>query len=81
MAVKVVNDLAGPDRIVLTLLVFCSYPRMTEIDPPSPTITKRAEAICAATKKVRRLYAKRQVSNAFAMRNSLNTIATVDLLL
>jgi hypothetical protein len=53
MAVKAVNDLAGPDGIVLTLLVFGLYPKMTEIDPPSPTIAKRAEAICAITKEVR----------------------------
>jgi hypothetical protein len=37
MAVKAVNDLARPNRIVLTLLVFGSYPRMTEIDALSLT--------------------------------------------
>jgi di/tripeptidase len=79
MAVKAVNDSAGPDGIVPTLLVFGSYPRMTEMDPPSPTIAKRAEAIRAATKEVRRLHAKRQVSDALAMRNGLNTMATGDL--
>jgi di/tripeptidase len=36
MAVKAVNDSAGPDGIVPTLLVFGAYPRMTEIDPLSP---------------------------------------------
>jgi hypothetical protein len=81
IAVKAVNDSARPDRIVLTLLVFGLYPKMTEIDPPSPTIAKRAEAIRAATKEVRRLHAKRQVSDALAMRNSPNTMATEDLLL
>jgi hypothetical protein len=81
MAVKAVNNSAGPDEIVPTLLVFGPYPRMTEIDPPSPTIAKRAEAIRAVTKEVRQLYAKRQVSDALAMRNGLNTTATVDLLL
>jgi hypothetical protein len=81
MAVKAVNDLARPDRIVLTLLVFGLYLRITEIDLLSPIIVRRAKAIQAVTKEVRRLYAKRQVSDAFAMRNSLNIIATVDLLL
>jgi hypothetical protein len=79
MAVKAVNDSAEPDGIVLTLLVFGLYPRMTEIDPPSPTIAKKAEAICAAIKEVRRLYAKQQVSDALVIRNSPNTIATRDL--
>jgi hypothetical protein len=79
MAVKAVNDSAGPDEIVLTLLVFGLYPRITEIDAPSPTIVKRAEAIHAATKEVRRLHAKRQVNNVLAMHNRPNTMATVDL--
>jgi hypothetical protein len=79
IAVKAVNNSAGPDGIVLTLLVFGLYPRMTEIELPSPTIAKRAKAIRAATKEVRRLYAKRQVSDALAIRNSLNTMATGEL--
>jgi hypothetical protein len=54
MAVKTINDLAGPDGIVPTLLVFGAYPRLTKMDPPSPSVTKRAEAICVATKEVRR---------------------------
>jgi hypothetical protein len=81
IAVKAVNDSTKPDRIVLTLLVFGLYLRITKIDLPSPTITKRAEAIRAATKEVRRLHTKRQVSDALAIRNSLNTMATIDLLL
>jgi hypothetical protein len=81
ITVKAVNDSAGPDGIVLILLVFGLYLRMTEIDAPSPTIVKRAEAIRAATKEVRQLYTKRQVNNALAIRNGLNTMVTVDLLL
>jgi hypothetical protein len=45
MAVKAVNDLARPDKIVLTLLVFGLYLRITEINPPSLIIARRAEAI------------------------------------
>jgi hypothetical protein len=55
IAVKAINDLAGPDGIVPTLLVFGVYSRLTEINPPSPLVTKRAEAICVTTKEVRRL--------------------------
>lgn len=79
MAVKTVNDSAGPDGIVPTLLVFGAYPRLTEMDPPSPSITKRAEAIRAATKEVRRLHAERQVKDALAMRNGPTTKITLDL--
>jgi hypothetical protein len=81
MAVKAINDSAGPDSIVLILLVFGAYPRLTEIDPFSSLVTKRAEAICAATKEVRRLYTERQVKNALVIRNSPNTKNTLDLLL
>jgi hypothetical protein len=73
MAVKAVNDSAGPDGIVPTLLVFGAYPRMTRDSPPSPSITERAEAIHKAMKEVRRLYAERQVNDALAMRNGPNT--------
>ena len=55
MAVKAINDLAGPDRIIPTLLVFGVYPRITEMDTLLLSVTKRAEAIRAATKEVRRL--------------------------
>jgi hypothetical protein len=79
MAVKAINDSAGPDGIVPTLLVFGAYPRLTELDPPSPSVTKRAEAICAATKEVRRLYAERQVKDALAIRNGPDTKNTLDL--
>jgi hypothetical protein len=79
MAVKAINDLAGPDGIVPTLLVFSAYPRLTEIDPPSPSVTKRAEAICAATKEVCCLYAERQVKDTLAMRNGPDTKNTLDL--
>jgi hypothetical protein len=79
MAVKAVNDLARPVRIVLTLLVFGLYSRITKIDLLSAIIAKRAKAIQAVTKEVRQLHTKQQVSDAFAIRNSLNTIATVNL--
>jgi hypothetical protein len=55
MAVKAINDSAGPDGIVPTLLVFGVYSRLTEIDPLSSSVTKRAEAIYITIKEVRRL--------------------------
>ena len=55
MAVKAINNLAGPDRIIPTLLVFRVYLRITKIDTLLLSITKRAKAIRTATKKVRYL--------------------------
>ena len=79
MAVKAVNDLAGPDGIVPILLVFGAYLRLTEIDPLSPSITKRIKTIYTVTKEVCCLYAKKQVKDALAMRNGPDTKITLDL--
>ena len=53
MAVKAINNLARLDGIIPTLLVFGAYPWITKINTLSPSIIKRAEAICAAIKEVR----------------------------
>jgi hypothetical protein len=79
MTVKAINDLAGPDGIVPILLVFGVYSQLTEIDPSSLSVTKRAKAICAVTKEVCCFYAKRQVKDTLAMCNSLDTKNTLDL--
>jgi hypothetical protein len=81
MAVKAVNDSAGPDGIVSILLVFRAYSCMTRDSLPSPSITKQAKAIYKAIKEVRRFYTKRQVNNALAIRNKLNTKPVLTLLL
>ena len=49
------------------------------MDPLSPSIIKRIEAICIVTKEVRRLYIERQVKDIFTIRNSPNTKITLDL--
>jgi hypothetical protein len=79
IAVKAVNNLAGPNRLVPTLLVFGAYLQLTEMDPPSPSVIKRAEAIQAATKEVQRLHAEQKVQDALAMQNSPDTKITLDL--
>ena len=57
MAVKAVNDIAGPNSIVLTLLIFGAYPRITKDSPTSPSVTIRAKAIRKATQEIQRLHA------------------------
>ena len=52
MAVKAINNSAGLDGIVPTLLVFGAYPQMTKIDVLLLFIIKRAGAIYIAIKKV-----------------------------
>jgi hypothetical protein len=45
MAVKAINNTAGPNGLVPTLLVFRAYPRITLADLPAPLIIKRSKAI------------------------------------
>jgi hypothetical protein len=40
IVVKAVNDTAGPDRLVPTLLVYGAYLRISNLDPPAPSITE-----------------------------------------
>ncbi|KAI0993887.1 hypothetical protein K3495_g14297, partial [Podosphaera aphanis] len=72
MAVKAVNDTAGPDGIIPTLLVFGAYPRMVETDPPATTVSQRAMAIKKAMEEVGKLRAKQQVKAALNQRNGPN---------
>uniref|UniRef100_L7JQT6 Integrase catalytic domain-containing protein n=1 Tax=Pyricularia oryzae (strain P131) TaxID=1143193 RepID=L7JQT6_PYRO1 len=68
-AVKAVNDTAGPDGLVPTLLVFGALPRLTMDSPPTPTQAKRAGAVNKAMAELRKLTAKRKVNDALAARN------------
>jgi hypothetical protein len=45
MAIKAVNDTAGPDRLVSILLVYRAYLWISNLDPPAPSITDRAAII------------------------------------
>ena len=75
MAFKAINDSVGPDGLIPTLLVFGAYPRMTESDAPSATVTLRAAALKKAMEEIKKLRAKRQVADALQIRNSPTTTA------
>ena len=79
MAFKAVNNTAGPDGIVPTLLVFGAYPRMAEYDAPSPTVSQRSATLKKAMDEVQKLRAKRQVNDALNQRNGPTTTAIKDL--
>jgi hypothetical protein len=64
MAVKAINDTAGPDGLVPTLLVFGAYPRMTEFDPPTASTTQRALAMKKAIEELTHIQATKQINNA-----------------
>jgi hypothetical protein len=69
IAVKAVNDTAGPDGLILTLLVYGAYPRMTRNDAPTPTIAKRAATLEKAMTAVRKIRDEKTVNDALNARN------------
>src|ERR1035438_2655262 len=73
MSFKAVNDTAGPDGIVPTLLVFGAYPRMTQWDAPAASIAARAKAVEQAMEAVRQCHATRKVTEALRIRNGPRT--------
>jgi hypothetical protein len=63
MAIKAVNNTAGPNGLILTLLVFSTYLQITTTNTLSLTVTKRGKAITKVIKQITELYIKRQVIN------------------
>ena len=80
MAFKAINDTAGPDGLVPTLLVFSVYPQIVELDALSPSVTQQANAIKKAIAEVQKLRAERQVADALNMHNKPKTDTVHDLL-
>ena len=52
MAFKAINDIARLNRLVLTLLIYSAYPRITKYNPLLALIAQRALAIKKAMAKV-----------------------------
>lgn len=69
MAVKAVNDTAGYDGLVPTLLVFGAYPRISSSDAPALSTLQRAKAIKLAMNDLSKERAKRQTKDALHQRN------------
>jgi len=58
MAVKAVNNTAGPNGLVPTLLVYGAYPRISNLGPPALSIIERAAAIRKVMAEIAKLQAK-----------------------
>ena len=69
----------SPNKLVLTLLVFGAYLRMTELDAPSPSIIQCAMAMKKAIDEVRKCIASQQVNNVFNTCNGPSTASVHDL--
>jgi len=58
MAVKAVNNTASPNKLVPTLLVYGAYIRISNLGPPTPSITKQAAIIRKVIAEIVKLQAK-----------------------
>ena len=81
MAIKAINNTAGPNRLVPTLLVYRAYPKISNLGPPAPSIIERAAVIQKAMAKIVKLRAKQTINNALHHRNGPNTTPVHNLLL
>ena len=79
MAVKAVNDTAGLNGLVPTLLVYGAYLKMSNLDLPAPSVTDRAAVIRKAMAEIVKLRAKQVVNSALHYRNGLNITPVHDL--
>lgn len=69
MAVKALNDSAGPDGLVPTLCAFGAYPRITWNDAPAPVSKQRADAMQKAMDELQKHRATQLINLAKNMRN------------
>jgi hypothetical protein len=58
MAVKAINNTAGLNRLVPTLLVYKAHLRMSKLDSPALSITEQIAAIQKAIAEIVKLWAK-----------------------
>jgi hypothetical protein len=79
IAVKVINNTAGLNSLVLTLLVFGAYSRISTLNPSALTITQQATVVHKAITEVAKIRAERQVNNVLNQRNGLSVKAIHDL--
>ena len=61
MAVKAVNDTASLNGLIPTLLVYGAYLRMSNLDPPTPSITDQAAVIQKAMAEMVKLQVTERV--------------------
>ena len=76
---KSINNSVGPNGLVFILLVFDAYPKMTESDILSPSITQHAMAMKKALDEVRKCTASQQVNDPLNTWNGPSTATVYDL--
>jgi len=77
LAVKVINNTADSNDLILTLLVFGTYLRISTASLPSPNIIVRAAAVRKVMKELNDMRVKRQIRDALLIRNGPDATQTL----
>jgi hypothetical protein len=59
MAIKAVNNTVGPNGLILTLLMFGTYPQITTTNTSFLMVTKHGKAITKVIKQIAELHTKK----------------------
>jgi hypothetical protein len=81
IVVKAVNDSVGPDNIILILLVFGAYLRISNNLLLSLITTKRVKVIRKTSNKIRKYYAKQYMEDVFRIKNNPDIIMILKFLI
>jgi hypothetical protein len=79
MAVKAINDIAGLNGLIPTLLVFGAFLRISRDDRPTASNTERIATIRHVMAEVRRYHSIRQIIDALQIRNGPDISSTMSL--
>jgi hypothetical protein len=64
ITIKVINDTIGLNELILTLLIFGIYPKITKLDPSNLLIEQCIVIIKKVIKEVRKIYIIRKINDA-----------------
>ena len=81
MTFKAINDFIGLEGLMLTLLVYSAYSRITANDPLLPSVSQQAIAIKKAIVQIQKIQTKRQVNDALNTRNGPSIVTIYELTL
>ena len=79
MAIKAINNTTSPNGLVPTLLVYRAYPKISNLDPPTPSIIEQAAVIQKAITEIVKLQAKQTINSTLHYHNGLNITSVHDL--
>ena len=81
ITIKAINNSAGYDDLISTLLIFGAFLRISNNNVSTLSIIKRAKAIRIAIAEVLKIHFKRQITNTLYQRNGPSTTRIHDIVI